>query len=188
MKEPDVLRSSALLLTVMLLAAPARSEEGPPLVSGQRLRVTAVAPGHFTGVMVGSLVKVGPDSLSLADPERAAVTEIHLSSITRLEVSHGRRRHTKQGLLIGVGVGILGGIAVGSGYSEVGCGQPGEAFVDCPKDTAAGVAVFLGSAGIGAWLGHRWQTEGWSELPVERLRVTLRPERGGARGTLTFSF
>src|SRR5262249_55666762 len=89
MKAPDIGGSSAWLLMAVLLAAPAHSEEGPPLVSGQRLRVTTVAAGHFTGVMVGNLLKIRPDSLSLADSERAGVTEIPLGSVAKIEVSHG---------------------------------------------------------------------------------------------------
>ena len=52
MKARNVVRSSTVLLAVTLLAAPARAEESPPLVPGQRLRVTAAAPGRFTGVTV----------------------------------------------------------------------------------------------------------------------------------------
>jgi len=62
MKARNGVRSSAVLVAAMLLTAPARAEEGPPLVPGQRVRVTTAAPGPFTGATVGTLVKIGPDS------------------------------------------------------------------------------------------------------------------------------
>ena len=181
-------RVVSTLLAVMLLAPAVRAEEGPPLQPGQRLRVTAVAPGRFTGVTVGSLVKVGPDSVTLLDPERSAVTELPLTSITRIEVSQGKRRHTWQGALIGAGVGGLGALAIAGGSSEV-CGT-----YDMPRSCSSSEKVALGAlvvgfwAGIGAWLGHRKQSEDWSDSTVARLRVTLLPKRGGGRVALTVTF
>ena len=181
-------RVVSTLLAVMLLAPAVRAEEGPPLQPGQRLRVTAVAPGRFTGVTVGSLVKVGPDSVTLLDPERSAVTELPLNSITRIEVSQGKRRHTWQGALIGAGVGGLGALAI-AGDSSGLCGT-----YDMPHPCSNSEKVALGAlvvgfwAGIGAWLGHRKQSEDWSDSTVARLRVTLLPKRGGGRVALTVTF
>jgi hypothetical protein len=66
-KARRVRRSSAALLAVTLLAAPARAEEVSSLMPGQRVRVAAAAPG-FNGQMVGNVVKVGQDTLTLVDP------------------------------------------------------------------------------------------------------------------------
>jgi hypothetical protein len=192
MKARNVVGSSTVLLAVTLLAAPAHAEESPPLVPGQRLRVTAASPGHFTGVTVGHLVKVGPDSLTMVDPERGAVTELPLGSITRLEVSHGQRRHTRKGLLIGTAVGAALAPLVWVGLSEdpQGCGGPAQPYRACSTGEKAALTVFtVGcSAGVGAWIGHKRKSEDWSDSPVERLRVTVRPDRRGARVALTFSF
>jgi hypothetical protein len=176
----------------MLLAASATADEGPRVVPGQRLRVTAAAPGAFTGVTMGTLAKLGPDSLTLIDPERGTVMELPISSIQRLEVSQGRRRHTRKGLLSGAAVGIAFAAYVWARMSEdpEGCGGRGAPYRACSKgETAAVAATFVaGSAGVGAWRGHRKQTEVWSDSPVERLRITVRPERGGGRIALTLSF
>lgn len=193
MKARSVALSSVVLLAVTLLAAPARAQEGPPLMPGQRLRVTAAIPGRFTGVTVGSLVKVGPDSLTLVDPERGAVTDLPFSSITRVEVSHGQRRHTRKGLLIGAAIGIALAPVMWSGLSEDprACGGY---YPDPPRACSTGEKVaftvfsFGASAGIGAWVGHKRKSENWSDSPVERLKVTARPERGGGGVALTFSF
>src|SRR5688572_32544974 len=98
MKHRNAGRSVAALLCASLLAVPAHAAEQPadagsPPAPGQRLRVTASAPGRFTGVTVGNLVKIGPDSLTLLDAERNATMDLPLGSITRVEVSR-RRRHT----------------------------------------------------------------------------------------------
>ena len=173
----------------MLLTPAVRAEEGPPLQPGQRLRVTAVAPGRFTGVTVGSLVKVGPDSVTLLDPERSAVTELPLNSITRIEVSQGKRRHTWQGALIGAGVGGLGALAIAADSSTL-CTDPSGTPRPCTSSekVALGALVVGFWAGLGAWLGHRKQSEDWSNSTVERLRVTVRRERGGGRVALTLAF
>ena len=181
-------RILSTLLAMTLLAPAVSAQEAPALQPGQRLRVTAVAPGRFTGVTVGSLVKVGPDSVTLLDPERSAVTELPLTSITRIEVSQGKRRHTWQGALIGAGVGGLGALAI-AGDSSGLCGT-----YDMPHPCSNSEKVALGAlvvgawAGIGAWLGHRKQSEDWSDSTVARLRVTVRPERGGGRVAFTMTF
>ena len=168
---------AAALLAVVLLPAPSHAQVGPPLQPGQRLRVTAMAPGRFSGVIEGQLLKIGADSISLADSDGPAVTELPTSSITRVEVSSGRRRHTKLGLLIGAGAGILAGALVWSGLSEVGCGTEGEPFTDCPRDPAGGAVTFAVSAGLGALTGALIQTDRWVDVPVSRLRVSLAPAR-----------
>ena len=101
MKHRSAVRSSAAFLTAMLMAVPARAGEGPTAEAGQRVRVTAAVSG-LHGVVVGTLLKVGPETLTVADSERGALTELPLASITRLEVSQGRRRHTRGGLLLGM--------------------------------------------------------------------------------------
>src|SRR6187549_1806869 len=114
--------SRALLAAVLLsslAASPLRAGEIAPRLTGQRVRVTAVSP-TFTGTMVGTLVKDGPDTLILVDPGTGAVTELPLASLTQVEVSHPRTR-AKTGALIGAGLGVVVGLAVGSGYSEVVC-------------------------------------------------------------------
>jgi hypothetical protein len=192
MRLRRVANSCALVSCLMVLANGARSEEGPSsLAPGQRLRLTAVAPGPFTGVTVGTLGRIGPDSLTLIGTDIGGAIDLPKSSITRIEVSH-RRRHTRQGLLLGAAVGIAAGAALASGYSEVGCGPSGGPYANCSYSNgekagyvAAGVLVW---GSIGAWLGHRIQSDHWSDLPLERLRLSLRPERHGLRAALAISF
>jgi hypothetical protein len=181
-------RSWAVALCLALLAPVAHAGEAGALTPGQRLRVTAAAPGRFTGVTVGTLVKLESDTVTLVDGASGAVTELPTSSILRVEVSQGRRRHTRRGLLIGAGIGLLAGALAWSGYSETGCGRRGETYRDCPQDTAGAIAVFATSAAVGAWLGHRKQTEQWADAPLQRLSLSVRPARRGAAVALAMSF
>jgi hypothetical protein len=77
-----------------------------------------------------------------------------------------------------------------TGSSQYGCADPGGAIHECSSsEKAGGAAVIAGFwSGLGTWLGYRKQSEVWSDSPGERLRLTVRPERGGGRIALTLSF
>jgi hypothetical protein len=188
MKHRKVGRSFVALLSAVLVAAPAAAAEAPAVEPGQRVRVTAAAPGLFHGVALGTLMKVGPNSLTVADAERGAVTELPLDAITRLEVSQGRRRHTRLGALIGTAVGLALAPFVWSDNSTP-CGDPWEPR-ECTKAERTGFAVMGVAlcAGGGAWWGHRTETEQWRDSAVQRLKMTARPEHGGGRVALTLAF
>lgn len=197
MKSRMLVRSSSVFLTGILLATPAPAEDlaprrpspgwGAALVAGARVRVTAAVPGRFTGVTVGRLVKFGAEDLTLIDSEAGTVLELPISSVTRLEVSHGRRRHGRLGLLIGAAVGIPLGLAAISD-SAGGCGFTYYApCTTADKVWSAGLSGAL-FGGLGVLIGHKVVTERWSDAPVDRLRVTVRPERGGGRVAIAFSF
>lgn len=192
MKARSVRRSSTVLLAVTLLAAPARAEQGSPLQPGQRVRVAAVVPGRFTGAMVGSVVRIGPDSLTLVDPKGGGVTDLPLDSITRVEVS------PRGAATLGRDCSLVRQLAslrapsprrVTRKWDVALPGDPTSLAVTVAGEKAGFIALgALTWGGIGAWLGHRKQSDDWSDVPVERLRLTVRPERGGGRVAFTFSF
>jgi hypothetical protein len=181
-------------LAVSLSASPVRAEEskadlaqGSTLEPGQRLRVTAASP-TLTGVTVGNLVRLAADRLTLVDAEHGAVTELPLSSVTRIEVGR-ERRQTQKWLLIGIGIGAAGGVAIATDNSP-SCGGYGEPFRACTSSEKIGLAVGIAAVwgGLGAWFGHSRKITEWSNVPVDRFKVSLRPERGGGRIGLAFSF
>jgi hypothetical protein len=192
MRIRKVVHSSAWLLTLVLLVPAVGAEDDPPLIPGQRLRVTAMAPGRFSGVTVGSLMNVGPDSLTLLDTERNSVMELPLGAISRLEVSQGRRRQTRKGLLLGGAIGLAAAPFVWLALSE--CGQQGGSSADCPVGVTSGdkvsaaMGMFAGATVLGAWVGYRTERELWLDSSTERLRLRVRRERGGGRVALSFSF
>ncbi len=143
----------------------------PLLTPGQRLRVTAASPA-FTGVTVGTLVKVGADTLTLVDPKSAAVTEVPLGSISRVEVSH-QRRGTARGVLMGLGIGA--GFALMVAADPEGCGDTyssgsttATVTRPCTTNEKVGIgAFFIAGMGLtGAWVGHRKTTDVWSDAPA----------------------
>jgi len=187
MRHSNAGRSLVALLSV-LMAGPASAGDVRGAEPGQRVRVTAAAPGVFQGIMTGTLLKIGPDTLTLVDPDGGAITELPLSTIHRLEVSQGRRRKTWAGLLIGAAMGL--GLAPFAYYDKsTPCGDVWNPR-ECTQGERTGLAVFMvaGLAGAGALWGHKKVTEDWRDTAVPRLNVSMRPERGGGRVALTLAF
>ena len=186
MKQRSAGRSVAALLCASLLAAPAQAEDRPVVAAGQRVRVVASAPGVFQGVATGTIVEMGPESLTMAQTE-GAILRLPLASVTRLEVSQGRRRRTKAGLLIGAAAGLAFVPLIFA--AEDLCGP-----VANPRDCTTGERQALAvlwvatSAGSGAFWGHLVKTEKWRDAPLAGLKVTVGPTRGGGRASLTVSF
>jgi hypothetical protein len=187
MKHSNAGRCLVALLSV-LMAGPATAGEARGAEPGERVRVTAAAPGLFQGIMTGTLLKIGPDTLTLVDPKGGAITEMPLASINRLEVSHGRRRRTRAGLLIGAAAGLALAPFMYSDNS-MPCGDTWNPR-PCTQGERTGIAVFMVAvlAGEGAWLGHKKVTEEWRDTAVPRVKVSVRPEHGGAGVALTLGF
>lgn len=187
MTHPKTGHSFVVLLMAMVIAVPvAAAGEGPAIEPGARVRVTASAPGHFQGVAVGTLTDINSTSVTIVDSERGSITQLPLESIKRLEVSQGRHRHTRMGLLIGGAFGL----ALVPLVLSADCRGTDWEPRTCNKDETAALAVanFAVFGGIGALIGHSRQTEAWTETPVQRLRMTVRPLRGGGRVALTLTF
>ena len=157
----------------------------PGLAVGQRLRLT-VASSSFNGMMVGSLTRIGPESLTLVDADRGAVLDLPMNSVTRIEVG-STHRETKKGALIGLAVGAVLTLAVFAS-DEPTCG----AYLNEPCSTEDNLllsAFSVGaSVGIGAWWGHSKKVDRWLEVPVPHARVGVQLERGGGRARLAVAF
>ncbi len=162
-----------------------RSES--PMAVGSRVRVTAASPA-FTGSVTGTLVKVGPDTLMIVDPKGGLVSELPLDSVQRFEVSR-RSSRARRGLLIGAAVGVLGAIAIAGDetFTCNGYNEPARLCDNSEKAVYSAFAVGL-YGGIGAWIGSRRKTDTWSDAPIGRVRLSLRPAKGGARAGLTLTF
>ena len=131
---------------------------------GERVRVTAPDCG-LRGVGTGFRALRG-DTLVLD------TTECPLASVTRLDVSRGRKSHAR----LGAGIGVLAGALVGVVACRGGCviGDEGD-FSDFSVPFAFAIGLIGGIAGgITGWL---IKTERWEEVPIERFRVGLTPQR-----------
>jgi hypothetical protein len=164
---------------------------GPSLNPGQRVRITAVAPGRFSGVTTGTLVKNGPDTMTVIDTASDSVIELPLDAITRIQVG-SKRRQTKKGLLIGAAFGAIMAIGTFEDSSNACFDTTGNVSVSRPctssEKKALGASLFAISATGGALYGYSRQSEVWMDTSVERIKVSAQPLRGGGRLGLAFSF
>ena len=140
------------------------------LASGSRVRVTA-SDCALSG-QAATFRALRADTLFLE------TTQCPLASVTRLDVSIGRKRHA----LLGAGIGFAAGALVAVVACNGGECVIGEGDDDCCDEDLTGVfAFFLGLAGggVGAITGYFIKTDLWEEIPLERLRLGLAPQRDG---------
>lgn len=89
------------------------AQEAPLVSPGARVRVSA--PAIAPDWIIGTVVRLGADTLVLKDGDQVIPSLIPLSSITSLEMSRGRVSRVKNGLIgsgIGFGSGILSGLII----------------------------------------------------------------------------
>ena len=152
------------------------SQKAPQLIPGIKVRITA--PSVAEGRLVGAVVTLSADTLVMK-PKTGNLLVIPLTSVTEFEMRHGRKRFVGKGSAIG----FLGGAVVGwflpSGNleeDEYGGGPIG--------------AAILGGAGlvIGAIVGGIGY-EQWEEMPLDRIRIGISPQRqGGMMLSTSFRF
>jgi hypothetical protein len=176
----------ALLLATTVpnaMAAQRLVTERLPL-AGTRVRVRTSQSAGQHAVVVGSLQKVGVDSLVIADV-RGASQGVALANVTHLEIGRGRRQGL--GALRGFGLGVLGGVVVGATLGAlVSPEHHGECAVLCGKGAGAFSGGLIGIAlggTVGAVLGasrgpERWE-RGWIS-PTE----SWTPARWSVRGDM----
>jgi hypothetical protein len=108
-------------------------------------------------------------------------TCLPLASIEKLEVFRGQSSKVVKG----VALGSLLGATVGPGVTAAGCSSVAASFgggglEDCGRELTIGAFVgAVAGAGIGALIGSGSKIDRWEEVPLERLRVTIVPQRGG---------
>ncbi len=170
-------------MVIGLVVAPlvtVAAQEAPAVKAGDRVRV--VAPSVPGSPFVGTFVALTADSLVVQDSKDT--WRVSLASVNQVDLSQGRKSHA----LFGAGIGLLvgGGVAAAvlyTGGSTSPCDQSANqdamASAECIGLTALGGVA---GAGLGAIVGGLIRTEGWQEIPLERLRVSLRPLAGARIG------
>ena len=160
--------SIAFVLIGIFGAAPTESAAQEPLVlePGVRVRVTALDCGlrgqatEFRALRADTLV--------------LDTTECPLASVTRFDVSQGQKSHTLLGAGIGLAAGALGAVVFCEVVEKGSC----ELFDDDIRLEAALITgAIVGLAG--GIVGNFIKTDRWEEVPLERLRVSLAPQRDG---------
>ena len=141
------------------------------LASGSRVRVTAPECGLSGQAATFRVLRA--DTLVLE------TTECPLAFVTRLDVSGGQKSHA----LLGAGIGFAAGALVGlvhcsgdaGGFSDAGTCDLAD------DDLTLWVTFVTGTIGglAGGFVGILIKTDRWEEVPLERLRVSLAPQRDG---------
>ena len=160
------------LLAIGLTAAPLTaiaSQESPVVKPGDRVRI--MAPSVSRAPFAGTLVTLQTDSLVVQGG--ANTWRLSLASVERVELSRGR----KSNVLLGAGIGLLVGAGIGA---MIGSGCDTELFATKGECIALGAGVFGGAGAlVGAISGALTRTERWAEVPLDDLRISIMPRRGG---------
>ncbi len=165
-------RLSIIPLAVLAFAPLTRvtAQELPPVKPGDRVRVTAPDLGirkqaaTFEAWRGDTLVIVADSSMNFP-----------LAFVTRLEVGRNRQ-YAGRGAVIGLALGgVGGGVLLGVACANDSFTQ--HATVGC---AVLGAVVFgAGGVLIGALIGAISTGTRWEEVPLDRLRVTVAPQRDG---------
>ena len=163
--EGVVIVGSILLAFFGAAATEIGAQEPFVFEPGVRLRVTAPdceLRGQATGFQA-----LRADTLVLE------ITACPLASVTRLDVSRGQKSHAVVGSLVGAGAGALVGLAM-CANTDV-CGILSDNDI---KGEVVATSVVVGGL-LGLLVGYLIKTDRWEEVPLERLRVSLAPQRDG---------
>ena len=95
--------------------------------------------------------------------------------MTRLDVSRGQKSNALLGAGIGLAAGALGAVVFCEFVEKGSC----ELFDDDITLEAALITGAIGGVAGGGVVGYFIKTDRWEEFPLERLRVSLSPQRDG---------
>jgi hypothetical protein len=161
--------SVSFVLICILGGAPTEIVAQEPFVFGPGVRLRVTAPDCALRGQAATFRALRADTLILES------TECPLASVTRLDVSGGQKSHTLLGAGIGLAAGGLGAVVFCEAVEKTGC----ELVYD--DNATLKVALIVGAIGAvaGGLVGHFIKTDRWEEVPLERLRVSLTPQRDG---------
>lgn len=164
----------ALTILAVLFLAPLTDAvtQDQPLRPGQRVRVTA--PNLGLDMQTATFQRFGGDTLVLSS------ASYPLSEIARLDMHQGQRGHFWLGAGIGAGIGAVPGVVIALQLCENDwvCRDDLEAEAALLGFGIGGVVGGLLGGGIGALI----KTDKWVQVPLDRLRVSVVPQRRGRFG------
>ncbi len=157
----------ALLVPVSLLA-----QEEAVVEPGAKVRV--MAPSFSSQWLVGTLVEMRADSWVLEVEGRDSLLALPLSSVSSLEVSRGQKTRALKGAVIGLVSGAGGGVLIGL-LSDDGPGT----YPAKDRALIAGVVFSVVGGLTGLGIGYGIKVDRWETVPLDRLRVSIVPQRDG---------
>jgi hypothetical protein len=128
--------------------------------------------------LVGTVLALRPDTIVVGNDEPV---ELAISSLTRLEVSRGRESKARTGGIVGLIGGAVAGAVICIASKCSLTSQSVEPLEDEGLNSIALAAALGGVAGygVGVLIGSTIKVDRWEEVPLDRLRVTLLPQRRG---------
>ncbi len=150
-----------------------------------KCQVRVQAPSIWKGQVVGTLIKMTPDTLVVQ--RGGTFFELPVSSISNFEVNIGQR-NTGKGLLTGLGTGLAVFIVSAKHAGNIAEANPEVEF--------AGLEVVLGGRAmcglifvIFTLIGYNTKSDKWVEVAPQHLNLSVAPtSTKGLRATLTFNF
>ena len=174
----------AILAFVPLASATAQVRVRP----GARVRVT----GHFCQLFYSNCVRGSPQQYvgtfvtweadTLVTESNGEILTLPIDWVTKLEVSQGQQSYTVEGAIIGLLVGGVAGAFTGYVTYEECVGRGFSCLGAFGLGFNVGVGAVIGGLGglvLGAITGASSKTDRWQEVPLDRLRVSLGPQRDG---------
>ena len=185
------MRRATILVAILAFVPLVSATAQVPLRPGERVRVTRLplCPPNTLCVKtprqsVGTFVAWKSDTLVVQS--NGDTLSVPVDRVTRLDLSRGRKTNTGMGAGIGFFVGGLVGAGIGyASYEE--CVPQGwfSCIGDFGPETLAFAGALIGGLGglvTGAFIGLAIQTDRWREVPLDRVRVSLGPQRDGRFG------
>jgi hypothetical protein len=160
---------AAVISPIGMLPAQAKPDSVKPARVWIRI---PIADGGLDSGIAGTLQRTSGDTAFIGT-DSDKIIPVPLRNEQRYFVSKGRHSRASTGGLVGLGVGVFGGIVA----CEAIAGES-EADPFCTSEEGA----LIGGAGgvaIGLLIGSMIHHESWEEVPVERLRIAVGPNRGG---------
>src|SRR5207247_4464423 len=152
----------------------AQDTTAPPMTVAVGSRVRIFSPAYLTSVS-GAVVALDGEAMTIAADGIGAV-RVPRETIGRPEGGRGRSRRTLKGAAIGTGIGAFVGY-YGYMSDPAGCAS---GVAACSRGESVRL-VALGSAAMGAWVGHRIQRDQWQPITLDRIRVAVDPGLGGVK-------
>ena len=161
------MRCTCLITLFLATSTGALAQVGP----GDRVRVTTPELERYDGTvqaMEGDTLTV--DTLRLA-----------VATVTKLDLHLGSHSEIDKGAAVGAALGALAGLLIGRAQdrgSPPQCGI-GQVFCGYEKTLTYGLVGFALGVAAGALVGSALKTDEWWEMPLDRLRVNVAPQRDG---------
>ena len=169
----------AAALAAVMAYAPVRAQGVSPLEPGTRVRVFSPSIGRDG--LIGNLLAVADDTLSIRPENRADTVRLVRSELTRLEQSTGRHSHA----LRFAGIGLLVG-AAGGAITSKASGDDKKIWWGGYSPRQDAVAMGIVGFIVGGVIGGNFPTEDWAPLQLHSgSRISVTP-RIGRQATLAY--